>query len=548
MDKKVFGRIKLDTPAFNQELVRGLAVNHLKSSRPHIDRIIRCAEEQYPDGLTFVDSERCTPLEEYNIITNIRGSNERIFDLAESYVTLYRYLFTLNGEPMPCYLWLPYAKQGGLIVINGKVFSISPVLADPVFSVGEDDIFIPMPRGKVTFNQVKHTVKINGVNTEVRIPWSPLHNRGARKGRVTEDMRSNIIRLGSVHTTLTHYLLARFGFEGAFKRFAHCDVHVMDGEFFNEEEYPKDKYVVCRSTKQRPTSSKLRPEAYSRIASDLVLIIRKEDFTPVAESMVTGVFYVVDHFPDEMTIQDIDAEWQWRVLMGYILWGDEHSKGKLVEQVEAHLKSLDGYVDLVVKRTLATEGVDVNDIYDLFLYIIQNMRKILNLRSGKVSSMYDKELMVLRYVLSDINNSIFDLLFKITSNNKKPVTKENLSKILADHFKPKTILKITSGKSHSEVSSVSSPSDNMFFKITSVLLQQSDTASKGRNKESRPVDATMFLDASFAEVGSMCVLPKTAPIGNNRANPTMEIDENNRVVRKEKFRTLIDRAQEKIKR
>lgn len=547
-DTALFSLFKKDLPPINHEVINGLATSHLKFAKEKLDQIIRCAEEQFPEDLVFVGSQRCDPIEQYNVMTKVKGTNELVYDLALSRISMIKYSFTFKGEPMgPYYMGLVYCRNAGLTELNGKTFAIYPVLADHGFSIGQRDIFIPMPRGRATFYQTTHLVRENGVSTEIKFPWSILHNKAARPNRLTDEMTSNTIRLGHVYPTLIHYLLARYGFYETFKRFVNVDIRVFDEDNFVESDWSSKEYVVIRSTKGKPPSSKIPRELYRNAASRLIMVVRREEYTPLVSSFLAQTFYIIDHFPEEMNLEMIDDKWQWQVLMGYILWGDGQSQGKLVEQVVNHLNSLDGYIDPIARNDLLSEGVDVRTIYELFVYIMENMRRLLNERSGSVSSMYNKELMVLRYVLRDLNDRMFKMLFKLNVNNRKEHTKDSVDKILRDTFKPKEILKIAGGKNHSEVSSVSSPSDNKFFKITSVILRQADTASKGRGKESRPLDATMLLDASFAEVGGYNVLSKAVPVGNNRIAPYVQLDENGRVVRKEKYRAMIDDAQEKIK-
>jgi len=562
MDTRLFGMIEEDDcPKFNMDVVNGLACKDIYSSQSYIERIIRCAEQQYPPGLEFVGSVRCSPYEEYNEITRVRGgpnSSKRVFDLAQSYVYLVKFKFRWEGNDLhPKFLYLPYVRQGGLIKIMGKTFSMSPVLADRVFSVGLDDIFIPMPRGKVTFNRELHFYRqgaydpndprdeFTGTRVSKYVTWSPLHNKGAKKNK---NSRSSMIQLGRVYSTLMHYLLCKFGFDETFKRYGHADVQVVTQEEATLENYPEDQWTVFRSAKIKPGGVRMREQAYEQVASKLALVVPKYQVTPLLEFMVAGFFYVVDHFPDQMEVEYVHTTWQWRVLMGYILFGDEHSQGKLEEDVESHLKSLDGYVDFEVRDNLRTANIECQHIYDLFAFIIENMPRMLIEESGKVSSMYDKQLMILRYVLSDVNNMIFEFLFKITSNNKKQMTKQELENIMNEYFKPKTILRLSGGKGHGEISSVASPSDNKFFKITSNLVQQSDTAGKGKGRETKPIDPTMYLDASIAEVGGYCVLPKSSPIGKSRINPWVKLGDFNRVERNPEFKDLLDSVQAMIER
>lgn len=555
MDTQLFDRIYRDTPKINERILNGLAVEHLQPRRvmDHIEKIIRCAQEQYPEGLEYVGCERCTPIEEYNVITRSkngkRGSNKRTFDLAESDVYLVRFKFRYNNQDLyPQYLYLPFVRPGGLMYISGKLWSISPVLADKLFSIDDVSVFIPMPRGKVTFYQTAHSFNVDGSRVSSKVVYSPLHNKSAKKGKSAS---STTIVLGRVHTTMMHYLLCKYGFEGTFKRYTNATIKVMDESEATVDRFPAEDWVICKSSKVKPIG--VRNRQYQSIASRIALVLPRVQFTELVRQMIAGFYYVVDHFPDAMSAEYItsgsDPSWQWRVLMGYILWGDEPTKGKLVEDVEAHLKSLDGYVDFEVRRMMRDQGVYCNDIYDLFVYIIENMNEMLLSNSNQVSSMYGKQLMVLRYVLSDINNEMFQFLFKITSNNKKAVTKESLESIMSDYFKPKLIFRITSGTSHGEVSSVACPGDNKFFKVTSVLVQQSETAGKGKSHDTKPVDASLYLDASQAEVGSYCVLPKSNPFGRNRINPYLMDDPvTGDIIRNPKFVELLDGVQRRIKR
>jgi hypothetical protein len=58
----------------------------------------------------------------------------------------------------------------------------------------------------------------------------------------------------------------------------------------------------------------------------------------------------------------------------------------------------------------------------------------------------------------------------------------------------------------------------------------------------------MFLDASIAEVGGYCVLPKSSPYGKSRVNPFLTLGEFGKVERNPRFVELLDRTQEVIGR
>lgn len=532
-------------PKFNEDVVKGLATIDVKYAKEYVDTIINCGVSQYPEGFQYLGSERCSPLEEYNVITKSRNGPNRVFDLARSDVFLVKYLFRAQGKDLPpVYMYLPFVRQAGMLYITGKQFAVSPVMGDIAFSISENDVFIRMPRAPVTFNRSMSHFVIDGVRTSKYVIWSPLHNKGGKKSK----NRSNTIYLGRVQSTLAHYLFCKHGFYETFERYTNAQPIVMREKDLDREIYPEEDYVVCTSAKNKPPGLRGRRE-YAQIATDLCVVVKREHFTPLVSSLINGFFYVIDHFPDDiLDPADIGDKDTWMVFMGFIQWGDEPSRGKLVEDVKAHLKSLDGYVDHEVKKTLMEVEVYCEDLYDLMIHIMLNMHDMLEQNATHVASLYNKRLEVLRYLLRNINNAMFEFLFKITSNTKKVLGYKDYEDILRTYFKPRLIHGITTGSEHPEVSSVSNPSDNLFFKITSVIVQQSDMHGRGKSQETKPVGPTMFLDASYAEVTGFCSLPKSNPIGNSRLNPCVKLGPQHTVLRKPEFKDLLDGVQRLIQR
>lgn len=560
-DQLLFSKLKERlVPKFNQDIVHGLAKKHLawETVKAHIDDLIRSAEESFPKGFVYTGSERCTPIEEYNVGTKLnkgkrpvrkKGKNvatksaQRTYDIARSDMYMIKLNFEFNGVKFPPkYLYLPIALDGGLIHVNDNIWGMFPVLADEIFSVGIEEVFTPvMSRAKVTFYRDVHSIVVDGVRQYAKVVYSPLHNNAARK---KQGAVSGSIRLGSVHTSLVHYLMCKYGVTETFLRYCNCRVKVVDTQELTN--YDKEEYVLITSAGMKPVFSKI--QNYDCVGNKIGILIPRSSYTPLATAFACGFFYVVDHFPVEMTLSQVDSLWQWKVLLGYILWGDAPGHGKLVEDVDTHLVSIGAYVDLGAKRNLSAHDIHCNDIYDLMVYILENINQMLLNPPHSVASMYGKKLMILRYVLSDINNAIFKFLFEITSNSRRAITERTLAKTLSEHFKPKLVYGIAGNQGHGEVNSVSCPNDNKFFKITSNIVQQVDTKSSKKSKNNTPFGPSHYLDVSYCEVGSYLVLPKTFPIGKKNINPTVLTDESGNIIRKEHYRELTDSVQNKIKR
>lgn len=535
-------------PVFNQDVVKGIACKDVPGAQRYVESIIRCGEKQYPEGFEFITSERCNPLEEYNVITRARAGNNRIYDIARSDVYLVKYRFSLHGKELhPMYMYLPFVRQAGMLYISGKQFAVAPVMGDRAFEIDENSVFIRIPRAPISFNREGHVIIIDGIREKADVVYSQLHNKGGKKSR----NRSELIRLGHVQSSLPHYLFCKYGMYGAFEKYTGTRPIIMKKADYDETKFPSEHWVVVQSHGQAPDGiNPRRRSGYPNIATELIMLVDRGAWTDMTKAFAAGFFYVIDHFPEFVTEpSELDETWWWCVFMAFIQWGEGNNYGRLVEDVETHLKSLDSYVDQETVKTLQEVQVNCKDLYDLMAHIMREMRTMLENNRGKEASLYNKRLEVLRYLLRNINNSMFEFLFKITGNSKKVLQPKEYEDILRKYFNPWLIHGISSAAEHPEVSSVSNPSDNMFFKVTSVIVQQTDTHGRGKSQDAKPIGPTMYLDASFAEVTGFGVLPKSTPIGNNRFNPCLKLDPETRTtVPSPEHQPVLDGVQRLIQR
>jgi len=563
-DIELFNELQEDMPSFNQEIMDGLAYTGLEKAKEEVDLLIRCAEGSYPDGFEFLGSVVCSPQEAYSVMASSLTRSDRStpsVDLAPSDVFLVKYRFAADGKELyPRYFYLPYVRKGGLIMIAGKQFSISPILTDPCFSVGPDNVFIRMSRAPVTFKRVINTVMINGEQVSKYVAYSWLHHRGGNNNKKSE---SDTLSLGRVMTTLPHYLFCKYGMEEAFKRFAHTsykleivDIPLDDRKdryqlTLNELEnrgYDLKKWEVIMSNHVRPSTLKTRGD-YNVMATPIVMLIPKKNLNVLATLFATAFFYIVDHYPTFHDCEELNDSFRWKIWLGYVLWGDQLGWSKLVENVDSHLASLDDYVDIEVKRMLIEEEeLDIDNIYQLFVYILQEMDDLIDKKEEDIGSMYGKRLVTAPYVLRDIFEQIFRCLFEITNNKKRKHTADDYNKILGKYFMPTIIFNLRKTSSKPYMSSVSTPGDNMLFKITSRLVMQAQTSAGRKSSNINVNDPLSRLHPSIAEAGNHLVLPKHSPLGRNTLNVTARLDVKKTIQRKEHMVEVIEHIDEAIHR
>lgn len=539
MDKRLFDKIHDQMPHFNPIIADGLAVSQLPNAEAFIDQIFSSVSKGFPLGLKYDGYSRCTPKEEYDEITNKRGT-KRYCEISRSDMYLLKYMFSFNGKPLyPRYIYLPFVNDAGTISIRGSKYIVSPVLSDRILSVEYNSIFIVLNCAKLKFERiVQHFLANNSIET-VNVVWSAVHNEyRKKKGKNKPSI--------DACTTLAHYLFCKNGVVNTFKHYTGTNIVIGEDEI-TEEKYPYDKWVICGTVGNKP--ARLKERYY--IPTKLKIAIPIKDYNQINRSLIGAFFYVVEHFPERFKLEFFGTEDEkstWKILLGHLIFSNGSSEGDLFNKVEEHFVSLDEYIDEMDQINLDSDKIKVDNIYSLFMHVIETMPdRLLNV-GNSVSSMYDKQLTILRYLLYDIRSAIVKVRFKLNkSNAKRPLTIDDINKVMNRELPREMITSIN--KMHGEVTSISSPGDNKIFKITSNILMQTKSGSNSKSRSKGKVnDPSKIFHSSIAEVASFINLPQSDPTGRSRINPHIQISDDGTILRNEKYRSILDEVQLKIDR
>lgn len=541
MDPELIKRILAVTPAFNQSIANGLAVEHMMTVNPdtgknttmaYIDRLIHINKALFPEGLKYEGSEICTPMKHFEEITR-EYQSKRIANIAKYDVYLVKYEFSYRGEKLfPRYVLLPFVRRGGLVNLNGALYNIAPVLTDVGYSVLRGSIFIPFRRTKLTFNRTDHHFYTDGRRTIIYVIWSMVHNEMANRTKRDLDNRRKI------ESCLAHYFFCKFGVTGAFKQWAKTDLMIGHRNDFNEANYPRAQWTIYESV----TLKGRHP------AGDVCLVIPKQQETEFVKMLVGGFFYVMDTFPDRFSDPKvIDDPVLWQTILGHMVFGDFEHGGKVLENIETHLHGFDNSLDEMTIEELSSAKVYVNNIWELLYEIMTSLSHNFYQSSHDETSMYNKRLVVLRYVMEEFNYSISLFAYGFQSRRDKEWTVNELNEALKRTFKLNTcIRKLTS--EHGELDTVNYPGDNMMLRVTSMLVPQ-DRARKSRGHNKGLIgDTSRLLNASIAEVGQYKNQPKNNPDGRARINPYVQVGIDGMIERRPELVALIDKTQRRLSR
>jgi hypothetical protein len=534
MDLDVFNLVQAENPQFNRSLAEGYAVTQLENNELYIDKVWRQVEMSFPPNLKYLGYRRVTPQEEFRAVSMFSKQSKRIYDVAKNDVYLVQYLFSLNGEEVKdvLYVYLPYVTQGGIMNIKNSKYVISPVIADIALSVCSDSIFLAMNRAKLTARQAHGYITVDGIRRSAYMVYSQIYNTDAR----SKAKKNNI-------TTLPHYLFCKFGLTESFRKVG-VDIRVINRKYYNPEEFPEAEYVMCTTAEQHLYGRNAR---YKEV-TDIAIMIPRSQWTQSVESMVACFFFVADKFPSRITVTDYDSTTLWRVLLGkFILTGSE-SEGKILTQINTHMASVDGYVDNMARELLIADGYrDIHDIYDLLYKLIEILPKEVAEVGKKIASLYGKRLVVHRYLNEDITQGISRILFATQKecNTKKDLTQTDLKRIFRYNLPYTAILSLNAGKAF--VKSVSSASDCLVHKVTSVTTMQTECGKKG-SKKGPSFGESQYADVSIAELGGITNLPDRDPTGRSSLNMCALTDADGTLLQNPEHMSILGAAHEDIRR
>lgn len=544
MDPRLAQSVASQITPFNTEVCEGLACSEMKKMEQYMDTAMLIASRSFPKGLVYEGFARCSPLEEYRA-TTAKKYRYHQYELSKCDIYMVAFYFSLDGVAFkaPRYMYLPFVHRGGIVHIRGVKNHISPVLADIGISVEQDNIFIGLSKTRIIVERTAHTFLMSGAtdgvpytsNMTISVAFSHVHhlNLEAKRRMVQASRRNKAV------PTLIHYVLCKYGISETFRKYADTEI-AFGGIEIDTTNYPADQWVICQSTGYRPRGTRI----VDYMPSDLRIAVPITRVNDNTMNLVAAVFYIVDHFPQGLPSGDLDYTSAWCIQLGHAIFKSDIGDGMLQEYIAKHLSSIEDYIDEPSLYKLNSAGITSTDIYGLFIHITETMHD--RMLKADPANMWDKKLSVLDYVTHGLVTSINTMAYRIAAIKKPIVTEKDIVTIMNTTIRTDSIMKLPVGNGFMAV--VSNPGDGMAFKITNQLVMQKDATGSRDSDHGQSIDPGNFLHASMAEIGSFGNLPKSAPTGKNRVNPTVRLSPDGHVVRRDCYREILDDVQNNIKR
>ena len=515
-------------PKINPVVGEGIAYHQMRSVEQIVDKLMKIAfrreevewtGEGLPDSFRYVSYEPVSPEESYMVKANYFGKRNKGrsrkpggYNMAQTDTYLVRYIFENDGDKIIKNLALPFVRRGGIIHINGTRFGIMAVLKTRGLSLTPKGYFAGFPRLRVIFDWKPDSFMLNGDDEHVYMPYSTtLHN--SAKNATT------------YVPPLACWLFAKFGLFGAFEKFLGVNIKVYTHNDPELLTYDTEKYAICK------------PNNSTRNAFvDLAVVIAKEDLTPQAKIFITTIFYVARKYPTRITPEYIDSAVLWKIMLGFSIFGKGEYETRIVDEINTHFYNIERMLDVIFKKELLSEGIDVDTIYDFLFYVITRITQ----RNGDelvgMANLWGRYYTTTDYVIRDLREAIFNThwqLFKLArKSGGKPIATTEVNRILNNSLK--TFIINDLNNDHGEVVPFMTASDSMLIGLTSHCIDQTDAKKRcGRGRVIDLTDPQRHLHASYLEVGCVANLPKSNPIGWGRINSHVKLDPYGKIIPKE---------------
>jgi hypothetical protein len=520
MNKFLTDVIDATSPKFNTNVVNGTAKGILKDIPEFLNDIIMSHMKSLSPkvDLKYVGYRRMTPLEEFRKMF-VNENNKSTFDLANSDLYMVEYIFEYNGRQISRPLYLPFCDRGNLIKISNTNYVITPVLSDTVISPSHKEVFVRLLKDKLTFRSSSRNFVVNGE----RIPGQIVHTKIVK---VNNNQLTD--KIGKPLTAVSLYLLGEYGFRETMNRYCGTEQWIVTED--NVDNY-REEYNVFESTKQKPRS--LKEHGYQG-HNVKICIHNNVKMTPFLENFIYGLIYTLDILPDNAddavsVINGVDVENEklfWRILLGRVTYKNSYSVDRLVEDINDHFDTLQGYLDTLIQNKLKENGIMVNNFFDLLVEILDRYNVWLLNSKEYNSDISNRYIDIHYYILYDIivgfNRVILNINRRIM---KKEISEKEINKIFANELSPRKIFSLVKSQAMNlSIMLADYSGDIIYPKTTAPLEDQSRGNGVKRGTKSQFPDATKTLKGHDLALGSLLFLTKTAPSPRFRSNLYLDYD------------------------
>ena len=305
-----------------------------------------------------------------------------------------------------------------------------------------------------------------------------------------------------------------------------------DAASFVEQEPPDENFYYFK-TKNIATS---KDQIFLKVNKQLMTDKNDKTDKSMLLDITTAILYMMNGVRF-VTYQELihDSKTIFMIILGKLIFGNSTDRLHAHSYMVKHIASADTYLDNYTKDIFKSNGIIVNDIYELLIFVAKNIGQIIV--SYPNNNMYNKRIEAVNNVI--IDSLISTLYYRIYHHEKKPDI-DYMTKAVIGSLKvtPKAILK-TLGSSDSVRFSPAIYSDNWLLSIGDKVVKRLSAATKPTSTRGESKSHGSGINAHVNKFHPSMIVVESAigftsrPGANCLINPYAIIDEIGGFVRDE---------------
>ena len=498
------------TPAIvNKHITKGIATTHLNELGSYMNRFLKGVFRGGANRIQFQSITKCGVHETIKQLRDGPPSTLQ-YDVTVSDLVMYRIKVLHNGVPMdPKYIYLPFSRVGGLMLISGSVYCLTSVLSDKSLSPSSNGVFMRLFRGKINVNALTYFILRNNDRVVTKVLTANIYSTKVKYGVGNQYTKSK--------TGPMLYLLAHYGFSATMMNLLGWIPTIL----MPDDPVPEG-YTVYASVADKPMKTYIGDLAsYNPVTARLA--VPKDCDVAVIRNTIGNFYYILDHFPN-IKVAEWDSTDTWKITLGRIICGRD-SAGKLMATVSKHMLSLDNYVDSFMVDKIHDEFNGTLDqdftedgFFKVLTVIMQRFDSWTMAADEITASTLDKRFETLYYLLYELIKRINSFSFDIEQKHDNYGSTKNIIR----HFNKK----VTRGRifairnKNVACSPVTYSGDNAYFKITSRAELQlsiptassSKTSTKARSVGAANATTTLHETQVYTSTLNAITIDRLSPV------------------------------------
>lgn len=501
----------------NKKIMEGMTYHEVKDAMAYIDNKIRYIElDRTNTHLKYHGCRILTPKE--TAAFRFNNNSTRPFNLAESNIYYVEYTFSYNGdsEERKCIMALPWIGMGNEFKIFDKMWNVMPTITDKVISVGDSQIFVDVSVAKWTIRRSTHTVIEDNKVRNLSIVLAEIYTKQSNRLPPTTNAKP----------IMMHYILANYGYTKAMEMLLGFVPEVTVSNetpegmvVIKSRSAPPDNYILSK----KKNKNDLEVDVIAGyMPNPIKFLIKPEQDRPEVVYILGNVLYILDHFPNEISINQLDDTVVWKRYIGEVILSGKYSVALLLEKMNIHLDGFNQPLEREDIIKLGDLGVTCTNVFELMVVIMKNFNTWI-MKSDSRSFYHHKTIEAARHVLIKITSCFNLLYFDINKdelmNGGLPIDIDRVDNAFKKHIKTNNITSIRYEKMFVQIVEDSTP--HRYFKGTAFINKQEGNSINKTKGKGGPKNK---LSAPMSTVGSLFYLSKSDIDPFKKVNPWITLD------------------------